>query len=220
MGIDIIGVSNLEIKEVPDKYKAILKYNQLDLSELRKNLNNINEKDRNGILHLAIILNGAEHHYLDKDFNIHQSNKIETKPDVEVTEEAYSWESKEMELNNLLFVEWSTNKAYYKTIYSKEISIGRSYSGMNDFLNKIKTFTKEHIYFPYDGTLDRNICNKYEIVMRKIWPEWRNKYCKDLSENIEDICVIDDYDDWDTEFFVKLYFCLKNGSNDGYLRCF
>ena len=228
MGLSIIGCSDLEIKPIPDKYKAHITYNEpLDTKKVMESLANSGKSisDQKGLLSLIMIMSGAEHNFLDDDFKGICGQEIKVHPEAEVNDEAYDWYNNNS--TNIFHVDWTTNMAYWKTSNSKSFRIDRSYSGMSDFCNTVSQFTKEKFYFPCDDILNTSICMRYCNVMKNVWLQWKHKYfpTKDLPDDLNEINEhnyknhLNGNDDWELEFFMSLFISLKYASSCGIVRC-
>jgi hypothetical protein len=194
MGIDITGISNVSIKSVPEQYRSKVIYNSS------------RNQDPQTAFYRKLMLE-----------NINTSDF-----DVEISNESYEWESCEYENSDLMYVNWATNTAYYKTENSKELDIGRSYSGCADFCQSVNSFTNDHIYFPCEGILDASICLKFYGILLKVWPKWNKIYADKykLPDNI-DLIIIEQINDidWEIEFYVRLTRILKCGTESGIAKC-
>lgn len=229
MGITVKGCSNLEIKPIPNKYKGIIRYKKpLNIYNITKSSHDENYKKE--LLALSIIINGAEHNFLEDDCydkygEIKES--LDVHPDVEVSTESYKWYQNEVN-NNLYYVDWTTNMAYFKMESSKTYCVDRSYSGMGNFCKTIQQFTKERFYFPCDDMLNTSICIRYSYVMRNVWQKWKETYFPEvnLPENLDDInednyveYLTDRNNCWELEFFMSLFIVLKYGASCGMVLC-
>jgi hypothetical protein len=92
MGISITGYSDVEIKPVPEKYRA--KINYTESLETKKIMESLSKSEKNAhekmcLLSLIVAIKS---------------------PDVDVSDDSYEWCNNN---KNIFYVEWSTNMAYY-----------------------------------------------------------------------------------------------------------
>jgi hypothetical protein len=220
MGLDITAISDLIVKPVPEKYRAnIIQNEPINIQNLMSKIDkSCKPEDKQGILALSIISNGAEHNFLDPEFNKDGKAKfLNVAPEIEVTDEAQNWQMNE---KDLYYVDWETNRAYYRTESSKTHTVYRSYSGMSDFCRTVNEITGDKMFFPCEGVLDSTICYRYYNILINAWKEWKNKYAPDadLDDDINKIESIDK--EHDAYNYYNLFTVLKYAQNCGFARCY
>lgn len=182
MGLDIIGVSNMLIKPVPETARAkVTAGKTIKLTELAEKVASAASagdgmKDMQGILGLILVTNGLEEAYNEA---IKNGKDELTKPaKIEVSPEGEAWENKEREDNGLEHIDWERSMAYYKTSESKEECVGRSYSGIGDFRRVFCEMSAdgEAPLLPCEGFCYAEECDKNYRMMSKVWPQWHKAY--------------------------------------------
>lgn len=203
MGLDIIALSNLLIKPVPEVARAkVTPGKKILLTEIAAKVATSDAKtpeDMQGFLGLYIITHGLEESYNtalkeDKDF-------VETPDKIEVSPDGEAWENKEREENGLEHIDWERSRAYYRTSETTEESTGRSYSGVGDFRKMFSTLSGEDApLLPCDGVCYAEDCDANYRMMYKVWPKWSEKYMTAASEGASgEASASDGADGEDTE---------------------
>jgi hypothetical protein len=223
MGIDITGTSNLIIKPVPKKYRANLTYREpLSVGGMLGNLSKVPREDQQGALALTLVISGADMNFINPDFDSKVTD-LNLPPDAKVSDESYKWMEHEGVYNGLLYVNWESNNAYYRTTDSDVVTVSRGYSDFSDFCKTIREFTSARFYFPCDGVLDAQTCFRYYSIMSSIWKQWRDKYAigYDLPAELSEIpdSGTDSVLTCEVEFYIKLGRLLKYGSESGIALC-
>lgn len=220
MNINMIGVSNLIIKPVPKQYRAkIIHQESLNKQDIFDNIVKLPNNDRKILLSLLLVISGADLNLINPNFDIEKSEII-VPPITKISDEAYQWMDIERNNNNLFYIDWEKNIAYYKTENSEEIVVQRSYTGFISFRNAIKKITNEHIYFPANRILDTLTCRRYYNLMSKVWKKWKDIYIEKLDDNI-DLISLDEIknSEYEIEFYIKLTKLLKCASESGIIIC-
>lgn len=217
MGISVTGYSNVIIKPVPEKYRAtVTQKNRLDIKQINDSLAKCDPKDRAGLLAFIMVSTGAENFLLNSDVE----DSIQQAPDVKVSDEAYSWMDSE---EDLIHVDWETNRCFYESEESKSMQLSRSYSGMSEFTKSIAKINNVKFFFPCDGILEGEILDKYFTILKETWPVWIKLHGeqKHHDKPIEEVVnsMEEDELDYDVYNYLQLYLILKYANDCGMIIC-
>lgn len=125
------------------------------------------------------------------------------------------WSDEEYE-NGLVHVDWVHHRAYWKSEDTKEVSTGRSYSGVGDFRKEMTSAIGTNFCMPCEGQVFAEECGKNYQLLKKAWPKWNEKYLDGAGASNLDKVMEGDGDtipdkEWEAEFFLQLSKCFWLG---------
>lgn len=235
MGLDIVGISNLNIKPVPEGMRAkVTPGKTIKMTEIATKVAmaagvGAGAEEMQKVLAMMLVTQGLEGAYNEAIKN--GKDEIVKPAEIEISPDGEKWEETERDNNQLEHVDWERSMAYYRDNDTKNTGAGRSYGGIGTFCAEFGRLNPdgETLFLPCDGVAYAEECDKNYRMMQTVWPLWSKKYhnCdtatkeeRELSDHLDDIMMHDvDFGsfsmDWEKDFFLYTAKCFYYGKTCG-----